>query len=196
MKVNKTMLNILLVSIMAVFLSLGILGLQSMEAREYKQEDYEALFKELPKSKLSLADGIRQVSKSPEAATSAKFELKDGKLMLSVYTAEKGLTTDSEHNVLKEYIGSPEGEKWNPEVEVFKDAEHLKRSAEHLTLVAVSPHSLLDIIAKAEKQQPGTVFSITPVVQDRKPQFVVLVADKDKLVALRYDLMTGEPVKK
>jgi signal transduction histidine kinase len=81
-------------------------------------------------------------------------------------------------------------------VEVFEDAEYLKRSAAQLTLMALSPHTLLDIMAKAGKEQPGTVFSITPVVEHRQPQFVVLVAARGKVVALRYKLMTGESMKK
>jgi len=42
--------------------------------------------------------------------------------------------------------------------------------------MALSPHALLDIMAKVGKEQQGTVFSITPVVEHRQPQFVVLVA--------------------
>ena len=45
------------------------------------------------------------------------------------------------------------------------------------------------------KDQPGTVYSITPEVRDRKPQFIVLVAANDKSVELRYDL-AGERIKK
>src|SRR5215213_7604146 len=46
----------------------------------------------LPTSKLTLAQGIEQAAaKSPEVAISAKFEIgDDGKLALSVYTAERG----------------------------------------------------------------------------------------------------------
>ena len=62
--------------------------------------------------------------------------------------------------------------------------------------MALSPHALLEIIAKAEKEQQGTVFSITPVVENHTPQFVVLVAAQGKVVALRYHLMTGESMKK
>src|SRR5262245_30835547 len=65
----------------------------------------------VPSAKQTLAAGIRQSqTKAPEAAISAKFELDDkGQLSLSVYTAEKGLSVDAEHNVLKELSGSPAG---------------------------------------------------------------------------------------
>jgi len=170
------------------FLALGILAPQRAIAQE-KENEYGALLKVLSNSKLSLADGIRQATKSTEIPISAKFELDDnGKLSLSVYTAENGLTTDAEHNVLKELSGSPESAAWNPEVEVFKDPEHLKRAAEQQTLMALSQMSLLDVIAKAQKQQPGTVFSVTPVVVGHQPKFNVLVANNGRVIALAYDL--------
>src|SRR6059058_22638 len=94
----------------------GILGLFALCATAAAfsslaalSDDSAALVKALAKTKHTLADGIKQVSKAPETAISAKFELDDnGKLSLSVYTAEKGLGVDAEHNVLKEYGGSPE----------------------------------------------------------------------------------------
>ena len=155
----------------------------------------EALLKALSGSKHSLVDGIQQVSKGPEAAISAKFELEDGKLSLSVYTAGKGLAVEAEHNVLQEYAGSPEGSAWKPEVAVFEDVEHVARSAQQLTLMALSPSTLADIARKAEKDGAGTVYSITPALRERKPVVVVLVSDKEKSTELDYDLVTGASLK-
>ena len=105
-----------------------------------------ALLQALPKSKLSLADGLKQSSKGTEVPISAKFELDDNKqLSLSVYTAEKGLAVDSEHNVLKELAGNPEQTPWAPGVEVFKDLPHMARASEHLTVTALAKHSLYDV---------------------------------------------------
>jgi hypothetical protein len=159
------------------------------------QDEEKALLKALPNSKLTLLDGIQQVSKAPETPISAKFELEDGKLSLSVYTAGKGLDVDAEHNVLQEYAGSPVTGAWKPEVEVFKDTEHVARSAQQLTLMALAGASLADVVKKAEKAQAGTVYSITPVLRGRKAQFVVLAAQNGHSVELAYDLQTGEPVK-
>ena len=158
------------------------------------EHDYGKLLAVVSKSKMTLADGLKQAAaKSPEVSISGKFELDDhGALSLSIYTAEKGLGVDSEHNVLKELSGSPEGDKWQAKVEVFEDVEHVSRSAQQLTLMSLSPHTLLNILKKAEKDQAGTVFSIAPALKDRKATFVVLVANKGKVVELAYDLMTGE----
>lgn len=159
-------------------------------------DDHEKIPDALGASKHTLADGIRQAGKAPEAAISAKFEL-DGKgeLSLSVYTVAKGLDTDAEKNVLKELSGSPAGEQWTPAVEVFEDVPHVSRASQQLTLMALSRFSLLDVLAKAEKRQPGTAYSITPVLRDRKPVFVVLFANDGKTAEVAIDLLTGEPVR-
>jgi hypothetical protein len=92
--------------------------------------------------------------------------------------------------------GSPEGDKWSPEVEVFKDVPHVARASQQLTLMSLTKVSLLDVIKKAEKDHPGTVFSIAPVLHDHKGEFVVLVAAEGKVAEFHYDLMTGEPLPK
>jgi hypothetical protein len=177
-----------------VLLALSAGNLCPVAATE--NDEYAKLLPALAKSKLTLAEGVKQAAaKSPEVAISAKFELEDGKLSLSVYTAEKGLRADAEHNVLKEVAGSPEAAAWKPEVEVFKDVPHVSRASQQLALMSLSKFSLLDMLGKAEKDQPGTAFSITPVLREGKAEFAVLVAGEGKVVQLDYDLLTGERVK-
>jgi hypothetical protein len=177
----------------ALFIALTTGDLRLMGAAE--KDEYAKLLPTLPKSRHTLAEGIKQAAaQSPEVAISGKFELEDGKLSLSVYTAEKGLGTDAEHNVLKELAGSPEAVQWKPDVEVFKDVPHVSRASQQLTLMSLSKFSLLDILEKAEKDQSGTAFSITPVLRDRRARFHVLVAAGGKVVDLSYDLMTGERI--
>jgi hypothetical protein len=156
-------------------------------------DDDSALVKALAKSKHSLAEGIKQVSKGAETAISAKFEFDDaGKLSLSVYTAEKGLSVDAEHNVLKEFGGSPEQSAWAPEVEVFKDVTHVARASQQLTLMCVTEQSLLDVVAKAEKENKGQTLSITPMLDGRKPVFAVKVVSGDKVIEAKYPLFGDE----
>jgi hypothetical protein len=175
--------------------ALALIVTQPLVAKEYDDEETIALLKVLNNSRVSLADGVREVSKGGEAAISAKFELDDNKkLSLSVYTAEKGLGQDPEHNVLKEFSGGPEQTPWSPEAEVFKDLEHVSRASGHLTLMELAQHSLADFIAMAQKQHKGMVFSAIPEVRDHRPVLVVLVADKDKVKEFRYDLETGRAI--
>jgi hypothetical protein len=176
-----------------MFRSVIAIACVSLAAPQGSQD--EALLKALSNSKHRLAEGIQQLGKASETPISAKFELEDGKLSLSVYTAGKGLGVDAEHNVLQEYAGSPEAAVWQPKVEVFEDREHIARSAQQLTLMALAGASLLDVLAKAEKNGAGTVYSITPVVRGHRAQFVVLAAKDGRSVELDFDLLTGDAIK-
>lgn len=160
--------------------------------RAYDDEEAKALLEALPKAKVTLAAGIKHAAKSPAVAISAKFEMDEkGELSLSVYTAAKGLEADAEDNILQELSGGPEGEGWNPEVETFKDVEHVARASEQLTLMRLTRVSLLDVATKAAKRG-GTVFSVTPTVHRGKPVFVALVADHGKVRELSFDLKSGK----
>src|SRR5690349_14772181 len=162
-------------SIAAIASVLGAWSACAPAADEAKET--QALLQELSKSKLTLLEGVRQAAKGHGVPISAKFELEDGKLSLSVYTAQKGLSVPPEKNVLEELSGSPEAE-WKPSVEVFKDVPHVSRSSEQLTLMALGNASLADVIARAGKGQTGTVFSVTPVIRNHRPMAEVLVADQ------------------
>lgn len=164
--------------------------LQPARAGEADKAQQAALVNALAQSKLTLAEGIRRVTQTGEVPISAKFEFDDGgKLSLSIYTAEKGLSGDAEHNVLKELSGSPEQKDWKPETEVFKDVAHVARSSEQLTLLRLSRHSLIEILESAQKKHPGTVLAITPLVKAHQPVFVVLDAvGKDRVIELDYRL--------
>jgi len=143
--------------------------------------DVRALVQALGKSKQTLLGGMRQAAHDKAAVISAKFELEDGKLSLSVYTAEKGLAVPAEENVLQELSGSPEQDKWNPQVEVFKDVPHVARSSEQLTLMSLARKSLPKFVAEIQKAHKGTVFSATPMIRNHKPVVVVLIAEKGKV---------------
>ena len=173
-----------------------IVAWTQINAAEYKNgPDYGPLLQELPKTRISLADGIKQKTGATEIPISAKFELKGGRLKLSVYTAEKGLAVDAEHNVLMEYLGSPESSMWRPDVKIFEDYAHIARSAMYLTILQRSPHSLLDMIQRALEDRPGTVFSVKPKSVRGKHYFELLVAHQGTVVELHYDALAGELIK-
>ncbi|HEV2970785.1 MAG TPA: hypothetical protein VGY55_12510 [Pirellulales bacterium] len=174
---------------MASIVVVGILGQGA--GRGFAADEDQQLHHALAGIKHTLAEGIEQAAKAPTAALSAKFEIEDGKLSLSVDTAEKGLATPAEKNVLNELAGSPLAEKWTPEVESFKDVAHVSRASEQLTLLALSHASLLDIAKNAQRDQIGTIISITPVLENRSPLFLVQVDFNGRLVELHYN-MKGE----
>jgi hypothetical protein len=180
-----------MIKMMFVFTTLALAATATVRpaAEERHKEDKAALVKALSRSKVSLVDGVRQLSKGTEAALSAKYEFDgSGKLSLSVYTAEKGLGQDAEHNVLKEFQGSPEQAAWSPAVEVFADFAHIARSAQQHALLAVSGRSLLDFAALAEKEGKGTLLSITPVLEGRSASIRVQFVSGERIVEARYPL--------
>jgi hypothetical protein len=161
-------------------------------AKSYDDPETVALVQVLSESKISMIDGLRQVSHGREAPISAKFEFDDNhKLSLSIYTAEKGLATDPENNVLKEYSGNPVAMPWTPEAEVFKGIPQVARASAQLTLSALAKHSLADFIVTARKQQKGMVFSAIPEVHNHRAVLVVLSVHEGKVNEHRYDLATG-----
>ena len=171
---RQSVLSLTAVLLMTMF---GVTPVASAE----DSKDAQALLEALGKSKHTLLDGVRQAAKGGAVPISAKFELEDGKLSLSVYTAGKGLSVPPEQNVLQELSGSPEGDKWTPNVEVFKDVPHVARSSEQLTLMVLGKASLTNIIARVQKTQSGTVFSVTPVIRNHRAVAEVLVADDGKV---------------
>jgi hypothetical protein len=185
-------LNVGLIAGIVAALTAGCFAAQTATAAQYGGEETAALLEVLGNSKHSLADGAKQVATGGEIAISAKFELDDNKqLSLSVYTAEKGLKEDPEHNVLKEWSGSPEQAAWAPEAEVFKDLPHVSRASEHLTLMSLAKQNLVQFISTAQRQHKGTVFSAIPEVSGHRLVLVVLIADHGKVKQVRYDLETG-----
>src|SRR6266851_22841 len=174
---HRSVLSLTVVLLMTMF---GVTPVASAE----DSKDTQALLEALGKSKHTLLDSVQEAAKGGAVPISAKFELEDGKLSLSVYTAEKGLSVAPENNVFQELSGSPEQEKWSPTVEVFKDVPHVARSSEQLTLMALGKSSLADTIARVQKTRSGTVFSVTPAIRNHKPVAEVLVADKGRVKKL------------
>src|SRR5215204_3212080 len=72
----------------------AVLVLAGTFAGARQHGDDAQLLSKLSSSRLSLADGIRQAEKSDGPAISAKFEMKEGQLLLSVYTAKQGRERD------------------------------------------------------------------------------------------------------
>ena len=143
----------------AAIAAIAFFALASLPAaRAEDSKDTQALLEALGKTRHTLLEGLREAAKGGAVPISAKFELEDGKLSLSVYTAGKGLSVEPEKNVLQELSGSPESEKWTPNAEVFKDVEHVARSSEQLTLMALGKASLADIVARVQKNQSGHRF--------------------------------------
>ena len=84
--------------------------------------------KRLPEAKVSILDGILQAERGNGPAISAKFEVEDGKLLLSVYNAKQGMGLGAEFNVLTELKGDATTPKWRPMLQAFADKAHIGRA--------------------------------------------------------------------
>jgi len=153
--------------------------------------DQAALIKALPNAKLTLVQGIAQVAKGTEVPTEAKYEMSDGKLMLSIYTSAKGFDTAAEDNSFNEYIGDVTTTTWTPKKEVFADLKHIARSAQYHALLSMTKVAIPAIIQKASAQ--GTVLSVKEKVRSGKPVFEVMVVQGNTIKPTFYDLISGEP---
>src|SRR4051795_3697392 len=152
--------------------------------------DQAALIKAISEAKITLLQGIAQVAKGTEVPTEAKYEMEDGKLMLSVYTSAKGFDTAAEDNSFNEYGGDATAAAWTPKKEVFTDLKHIARSAQYHTLLSMTKVTIPAIIQKASAQ--GTVFSVKEKVHNGRPVFEVMTAQGNTAKTTFYDLVTGD----
>jgi hypothetical protein len=186
MEVKMTRKN----KMLAIMVSLAALG--SSFAAWSADPDQAALIKAIGGAKISLSQGISQVAKGTEVPTEAKYEMEDGKLMLSVYTSAKGFDTAAEDNSFNEYGGEATAVTWAPNKEVFSDLKHIARSAQYHTLLSMTKITIPTIIQKASAQ--GTVFSVKEKVRNGKPVFEVMTVSGNTAKTTFYDLLTGNPV--
>jgi hypothetical protein len=185
MEVNMKVRNLVLATAFGLATLAG--SYNSLLAEEVDQ----TLLRAIGNAKVTLAQGIAQVAKGTEVPTEAKYEMEDGKLMLSVYTSAKGFETPAEDNSFNEYGGEATAANWAPKKEVFADLKHIARSAQYHTLLSMTKMTIPAIIQKASPQ--GTVFSVKEKVRNGKPVFEVMTVQGNNAKTTFYDLATGEP---
>ena len=173
-----------------LLIAFGLAALGSSFAA-WSEEADQALIKAIPGAKITLLQGIAQVAKGAEVPTEAKYEMEDGKLMLSIYTSAKGFDTAAEDNSFNEYIGDATTTTWAPKKEVFADLKHIARSAQYHALLSMTKTTLPMIIQKASAQ--GTVLSVKEKIRSGKPVFEVMVVQGSTIKPTFYDLATGQP---
>src|SRR5262245_31611307 len=127
-------------------IAFGLATLGSSSAAWSEDANQAALIKALGGAKHTLLQGIAQVAKGTEVPIEAKYEMEDGKLMLSIYTSAKGFDTAAEDNSFNEYIGDATTTTWAPKKEVFADLKHIARSAQYHALLSMTKTNLPMII--------------------------------------------------
>ena len=167
-----------------------LLGASSLQAGDH---DPKVIIPLLKDAKMSLLEGIAYGEKMSGPVTSAKYEVEDGKLLLSIYTVPEGLGVEPEKATLTELGGDASQSPFKPSVEVFTDKEHLTRASVHMTLFQLSPYSLKQIVGFALKKVPGTPIDVrNPMVRNRRAVADVIIADaKEEAHSVTVDLLTG-----
>jgi hypothetical protein len=157
--------------------------------------DPKAIIPLLKGSKVSLLEGIDYAEKTSGVATSAKFEVSDDKLVLSVYTIPEGLGVEPEKATLTELSGPASEGASALAPEVFADKEHIARASVHMTLFQLSKFTLKEVIQKALRRQPGQAIDVrNPVVRNRRPVADVIIAtdcENEAAVTVSVDLLSG-----
>jgi hypothetical protein len=156
--------------------------------------DPKAIIPLLEDAKISLKDGIAYAEKISGPATSAKFEVEDGKLMISIYTIPEGLTVEPEKATLSELSGDAHDEVSKLGTEVFTDKEHIARASVHMTLFQLSKLTLTQVIDKALEFSPGTVIDVrNPMVRSHSAiADVIIVTADSKVNTVTVDLLSGK----
>jgi hypothetical protein len=175
----------------------------SMTGAFAADHDPQAIARLLPTAKMSLLEGIdhaeRMSNRDPlkpniAVATSAKFEVDHGQLMLSVYVIPEGLGLQPEQATLTEVVGAASAGLENLQVKVFADKEHIARSAVHMTLFQLSGHTLREVVERALMVKSGTPIDVrNPVVRNYRPVADVIIIDSyNQAQTVTIDLMDGE----
>ena len=154
-----------LISSMLMFLAATATA-QDREAHEKSEEGEAAkatpaLATALKEAKVSLASGLKAAEQEGRPI-SGKFELEDGKLQLSVYTmkADKFSEVIVDHKTGKVAKSEP-----------ITGGDDLTAAGKQAQAMGKTKSSLRDVIAKAEKANPGYhAVSVVPEVENGKPQ--------------------------
>ena len=145
-----------------------------------EESDKAALAKAVEGAKVTLEDGLK-ASEREGKPISAKFEIEDGKLQLSVYTLKGEVPT--------EVIVDPTSGAIR-EAEKISDDDDLKDAAAQRAAMAKASQALVAVAAAAVKANPGfRALSIVPRLTDGQPtaEVVLVQGTSFKTVAEKLD---------
>jgi hypothetical protein len=162
-----------LVMILAVLLILGAPGARAQDHDDDDDEqDQSAVAKALPQAKVSLSQAL-QASEHEGKPISAKFEVEDGKLQLSVYTM-KG---DKFSEVVVDHMSGK-----TLKAEAITGGEDLTAAKSQGEAMAKAKKSLRAAVEEALKANKGyRAVSIFPEIEDGHPVADITLAKGEEL---------------
>ncbi|MES2129045.1 MAG: hypothetical protein V4463_17395 [Pseudomonadota bacterium] len=157
--------------IVATFL--GAIALcQSLPAAAEEPSSQRDLLKALSSAKVTLQQGMEASAKSGKPI-SAKYELENGALQLSVYTAKSGTFNE---------VVVDHGSGRVAKVEQIKDGDDLSHARAQAGALAKTKHALRAAADKAEHDNPGyRTVSLTPASEGKRTIVQVVLAKGEEM---------------
>jgi len=155
----------------APIIAVAIAGLV-MHAGIARAEDKDVDWAALQAAKVSLESGLAKAQQKGKPI-SGKFEMEDGKLQLSTYTAAKGKFSE----VIVDHTSGKIAK-----IEEIKEGEDYRDASAQNKAMAKAKRSLRSAVAKAVAANPGyRAVSAMPMLEQGKPvATVTLQKDADK----------------
>jgi len=169
---------LLLCSSLVLLLGAGL----ARAAGQYEEKESAELAQALKGAKVSLKQGIVASARAPKGKPiSGKFEVEDGKLQRSVYTAKGG--------AFSEVLVDPKTGRV-AKVEKIESGEDLTEAKEQAEAMAKAKTALGAAVDAAVKQNPGfRPVSVIPALKDGHPtaDVTLMKGDERKTASERLD---------
>jgi hypothetical protein len=182
MEVNMTRRKMLLVAASATVLGLSaLIGFAGHNAILADDEDeaQEALIKTMGAAKISLQQGL-EASEQQGQPISAKFEIDNGKLQLSIYTAKEGQFSE----VLVDYLTGK-----ILKVEPLQGSDDLKAAREQSAAMANAKLSLKTAVDITMSESASVrAVNVVPVMKDGHPMASIDVLSYNEIRAIQQPL--------
>jgi uncharacterized membrane protein YkoI len=184
MEVNMTRRKMLLMTAGATVLGLaaliGFADHNAIFADDDDDKGQEALIKLLGTSKINLQQGLAAASEQQGQPISAKFEVDEGKLQLSVYTAKDGKFSE----VLVDYTNGKV-----MKAEPITEGDDLAAAKSQSAAMAKAKATLKEAVDKAVTQSGNArVVSAVPSLKDGRPLVSIALLDGEKLKTVQQPL--------
>ena len=162
--------------VLAAALTVGMLGTTSSFANE---SSAAAVSKFMTTAKLSLQEGLK-AAETQGQPISGKYEVDEGHLQLSVYTAKDGKFSEV---VVDQNTGKVSKN------EAITEGNDLANAQKQMEVYSQSKTSLRNAVAQAESTFPGyRAVSVTPALSKGRPVAVVLLLQGNQLRSIAEPL--------
>src|SRR6266851_2493383 len=182
MEVNLTRRKMLLMTAGATVLGLaaliGFADHNAIFAGDDDDKGQEALIKLLGTSKINLQQGLA-ASEQLGQPISAKFEVDEGKLQLSVYTAKDGKFSE----VLVDYTDGKV-----TKTEPITEGDDLAAAKSQSTAMAKAKTTLKEAVDKAAGSGTARLVSAVPSLKDGRPLVSIALLDGEKIKTVQQPL--------